>query len=148
MAGFRTYDPKAYVVSIGALILGGFAPDKWLSAKRKTALFTSTAGASGEVARSKMNDARGEIEFTTLASSATNDVLSALVLLDDESGQGVGPFQLADLNGTTLLHAPNAWIVGYPDTELAKEIGEVPWKIECDVLAIFRGGKSPLGGIG
>lgn len=145
MSGFRTYDPKAHTFSLGGLILHGYAENKWLSAKRKSALFVSVAGASGEVVRSKMNDRRGEIEFVALAGSSVNDQLSALITLDDHTGQGVGAFTGVDGNGTTVLHAPNAWVTAYPDVELAKEIGEVIWKIECDAFAIFRGGLSTVG---
>lgn len=145
MAGFKTYDPKAHTVSLGGLILFGFAKSKWLTAKRKGPLFSSTAGASGEVVRSKMADARGEIEFSAIASSQVNDALSALITLDDATGQGVGAFTLVDGNGTTVLHAPNVWIISYPDVDLAEEVGDTVWKLECDKLAIFRGGLSPLG---
>ena len=136
----KTYDPKANVVTLGGLILGGFAENKFLSVKRVTDTFSDQVGASGEVARSKSNDRRGEIELTTLASSATNDALSALAILDEQTGSGVGAFQLSDANGTTLVHAANAWIARMPDTELAKEVGETNWKIRCDSVDIFRGG--------
>lgn len=138
-----TYDPKANTITLGTLILSGFAENKFLSAKRKTATFSSQVGCSGEVARTKSNDRRGEITFTTLASSPTNDALSNLLELDENTGGGVGPFQLADLNGTTLLHAFNAWLTKAPDTELAKELGEVEWVIEVDSLDVFRGGNIP-----
>ncbi len=140
-----TYDPKANTITLGNLILGGFAENKFLTIKRKSATFTSQVGASGEVARSKSNDRRGEITFTTIASSPTNDALSALAVLDEQTGGGVGPFQLLDLNGTTLVHAANAWITKYPDKELAKEVGEVEWMIECDSIDIFVGGELPGG---
>lgn len=142
----RTYDPKANVVTLGNLILQGFAENKFLSAKRVTDTFSDQVGCSGEVARSLSNDRRGEIEFTTVAFSPTNDLLSDLAQLDELTGQGVGAFQLQDFNGTTLLHAPNAWITRYPDTELAKEAGETVWKIRCDSLDVFRGG-TIVGGI-
>ena len=142
----KTYDPKANVITLGGLILQGFAENKFLSAKRTSATFTTQIGASGEVARTKSNDRRGEITFTTLASSSTNDALSALALLDEQTGAGVGAFQLQDANGTTLLHAANAWVSKYPDTELGKELGETEWMISCDSLDVFRGGTSTVGG--
>ena len=142
----KTYDPKANVISVGNLLISGFAENKFLSAKRMEKTFDSKAGCDGEVARSKMNDRRGEVELTLLASAASNDALSALAQLDEQTGGGVGPFQLSDQNGTTLLHSPNCWIEKYPDTELAKDVGEAMWMITCDSLDVFRGGLD-LGGI-
>lgn len=81
-----------------------------------------------------------------MASSTVNDALSNLAILDAQTGGGVGVFQCVDNNGTTRLHAANAWISKMPDTELAKELGEVTWMVECDVLEIFRGGEA-LGGL-
>jgi hypothetical protein len=141
-----TYDPKANVATLGNLILGGYAENKFISAKRKTPTFSSQVGADGKVARSKSNDRRGEVTLTLLAASTTNDALSNLAILDEQTGAGVGPFQLQDLNGTTLIHGANAWITKMPDTELAKELGEVEWMIEVDSMDVFRGGLA-LGGI-
>ena len=141
----KTYDPKANVITLGPLILQGFAENKFLSAKRVTATFSTQVGASGEVARSKSNDRRGQVTLTTIASSITNDALSALAILDEQTGGGVGAFQVVDLNGTTLLHAQNAWVSKMPDTELGKELGETEWMIECDSLDVFRGGIIPGG---
>jgi hypothetical protein len=140
-----TYDPKAHTISLGNLILFGFAENKFLSAKRAADTFDSKAGASGEVARWRINDRRGEVTFTTLASSTVNDQLSNLMILDEQTGQGVGAFQVVDNNGTTKLHAANAWIKRAPDTELAKELGEVEWMVVCDSLDVFRGGEIPGG---
>jgi Protein of unknown function (DUF3277) len=137
----KTYDPKEHVVTLGGLILQGFAENKFISVKRVSPTFTDQVGASGEVVRSKSNDRRGEVTFTVLASSTVNDALSALITLDEQTGAGVGAFQVVDLNGTSVQHSPNAWISKWPDWERGKESGENEWTFRLDNLTPFVGGE-------
>ena len=116
---------------------GTFITIRWLNDA-----FASTVGAHGQVARSRTNDNRAEIEITLMQTSPTNAALSAIWLADKNSpgGAGIGGFLVADLNGTSLHTAGNAWIKRSPDVEYANEPGTRVWLLECDNLRDFTGG--------
>ncbi len=97
-------------------------------------------GVSGEGGRTKNNNNGGSLEYTCLAQSQDNDTLSAIAAADELLGTGQGALFLKELNGTTVVHSSAAWIKKLPDTERAKEAGEVTWIFDCDDLQIFNGG--------
>ena len=136
----RTYDPAAVLPSFLGGILTGFADGTFISVERNEDGFTLVVGASGESARAQSRNKSGVVTFTILATSQTNDYLSAIAEADEALGTGVGEFQMAELNGTTLIHATNAWVKKMPKVERGKEVSTVEWTIECEDLGIFAGG--------
>ncbi len=136
----KNYDPSLYRVIFAGSPLNGFADGTWITAARRNPTFTMTAGADGEVARAKSNDKTGSIVFTLLQTSQSNDVLSALALVDELTGNGVGPVLIQDLNGTTLVQGETAFIEKPADVTLAKEIEAREWTILVGKMNIFVGG--------
>lgn len=136
----KTYDPAKHLLSFAGNLLGSPGKDTFIKASRNEDGFTLAKGVSGEGTRTKNNNHSGTVEYTTMASSQTNDILSAIAAADELLGIGVGPLFMKELNGTSVLHAQNAWIKKLPDTERAKEAGEVTWVFECDDLQIYQGG--------
>ncbi len=137
---FPTYDPALHLFSFAGNILTGAGKDKFIKASRDEDSFTKHKGVAGEGGRSKNNNRGGTVEFTVLAQSQTNDILSAILAGDELLGTGVGALFLKELNGTTVLAASNAWLKRVPDTERGKEAGEVTWMWDCDDLEMFNGG--------
>lgn len=128
----KTFDPDQIVFSFALLPIKGWAEDTFINVSRITEAFTSVAGADGEVVRTKSNDNRLRIEVTLMATSDSNDVLSALhnVDLEEPNGAGVGPLSLMDLSGRQLLAEPEAWIANAPDIEYSRSVGSRTWVFE------------------
>jgi hypothetical protein len=136
----RTYDAAKVNVSFSGIPLGGFAPDTFLTVERNEDAFTLVVGASGEAARSQSRNRSGRVTLTVMATSQTNDVLSALHNADELQGTGVGALFIKELNGTTLVSAESAWVVKMAPLERGAEVGTVEWVIECESLDTFVGG--------
>lgn len=135
----KTYNFKDVAVIFGTRALSGFA-EAGVTATRAEDSFTDSAGADGEVSRSRTNDRRGNIEITLQQTSDSNDFLSESIVADENSGAGVKPITIKDSNGTTLAFAREAWVLKPADTGLARESGDRVWTIRCAALDIFVGG--------
>ena len=135
-----TYDPLLNVFSFAGLNITGFAPDTYISVERNEDAFTLVVGASGEATRSHNRNRSGTVTLTLMASSLSNDALSAIAVADELSGAGVSALFLKEANGTTLVMASNAWIRKLPTVDRAKEAGTAEWVFECEDLSIFVGG--------
>ncbi len=140
MSRTPTYDPGQHFASFGSIPLLGIADGTFISVERISEAFTSVAGAGGEVARVRMRDKRGKIKVTLMATSPTNDLLSAVAQLDETTGAGEARFHITDGNGTTRVMAANAWISKLPSTEFSKDMPHRDWEFECDNLELFVGG--------
>jgi hypothetical protein len=136
----RTYDANKVVVVFGANILTGFADGSFLTVERSEDSFTVYVGSSGEVARSRSNNKTGTSTLKLMQTSLSNDILSAYMVADELSGQGIVPFQVKDLQGTTLVLAKESWVLKPADAEFAREAGEREWKIQHAELEVFIGG--------
>lgn len=138
----RIYDANQVQVSFSGVPCDGFADGDFLTITKEADAFTSVVGSDGNVARSKSNDRRATVEIRLLQTSLTNDLLSAIHKADLEAngGAGIGAFLVADLNGTSLYAAGNAWIKRSPDVTYGREAQERVWTLEVDVLQDFTGG--------
>lgn len=136
-----TYDPAMFNFSFAGIPLsGGIAPDSFFKASRDEDGYTKQVGADGHAVRTRNNNRGGSITFTVMADSPLNDALSAVANSDELLANGIGVAHATELNGTTALHAENAWIKKMPDTERGKEAGTTEWLIDCADLEIFNGG--------
>lgn len=136
----KTYDPAKNLLSFLGNLIGGFGPDTYIAVSRNEQGFTFQAGAGGEGVRTQNRNRSGTVTVTLLASSSSNDILSAIAAADELAGTGVGALFLKELNGTTVVSAQNAWIQKRPDVQRAKEAGVVEWVFECEDLESFAGG--------
>lgn len=136
----KSYDPAQVSVTFAGIIVEGYADGTFITAARNNQSFTLKVGSSGEGARAKSNDRSGMVTLTLMQNSASNDLLSAQMALDEASGDGIGSLLIKDLSGTTLCSAETAWLQKPADVEFAKEISDRQWVIETDVLNIFAGG--------
>ena len=136
----KTYDPKAVLVIFAGIPIEGIADGTFVTAVRDNPAFTSLVGSDGEGARALSNDTSGTITLTLLQTSISNALLSAVINVDENTGDGVGPFLLKDNSGTTLLAAESAWIEKTADAEYGREISNREWVIKTDNLQILHGG--------
>jgi hypothetical protein len=136
----KNYDPAKVRVTFAGSPLSGFADGTFITASRRNPTWSMTAGADGEVARSKSNDRTGTVVITLLQSSQSNDALSAKAALDELSGTGVGSILIQDLFGTTLVQGEVGFIEKPADVVLAKEIEAREWTILVDRMNMTVGG--------
>lgn len=136
----KTYDPGLVVVSIGGNIISGFADGTFISVERTSDSFSKQVGADGEVTRVRSRDRSGSITLTLMASSLSNDILTALHKLDELSGTGVVPFLLKDLAGTTLVAAQSCWIRKPANVEFGKELSNREWALDANPIVMTVGG--------
>lgn len=142
---FGTYDPQKVTVVVGNLTLIGYA-DTFVKAYRNEEIFTYVPSADGHGTRVRNANRSGRIEVTLKGSSPSNDALQTLAIQDELNGTGVKPVLVKDGSGTALAQGQNAWIIKIPDLERAKELGDVTWIIETDILAPKQGGTTPIPG--
>lgn len=136
----KTYNPADVVCIVSGIKVEGYADGTFITAARDNPSFTNGSGADGEGWRAKTNDKIGTITLTLLQTSLSNDALSALIALDEASGDGVGPFLLKDNSGRTLIQAETCWLEKPADSEFAREVTNREWVIKTDSLNPFIGG--------
>lgn len=139
-AGFYTFDPSQVAASLGEILLSGWAEDTMIEAERPEQMYVSVAGVDGQVTRVKTSDKRGTVAFNLMQSSDTNDLLSALMISDEQSNAGVRPLLIKDVSGRTVLSATSAWIQKAPNVGLSKTAQSRIWVVECAKLEVFVGG--------
>lgn len=139
----KVYSQDEVSVNIaGNPIDGGRGDDEFISITQNEDDFTAKSGVDGEVTRSRNKNRITRIVLTLQATSASNDILSAIHNLDlkTDGGSGIFPIQVRDRAGTQVFIAPEAWIVKAPDLKFAKESGQTPWLIDCAEPERFDGG--------
>lgn len=136
----KTYDPLEISCVFLGIPISGFANGTFVEAERNEDTFTLTVGASGEGARARNRNKSGQVTFTLLATSSSNDLLAAVAAADELNGTGSGPLFIKDRLGTTVAVAANAWVKKQPKIEYGKEVSDRQWVIECEALEIFSGG--------
>lgn len=136
----KTYDPKQMKITFGGLILGAFADGTFLEVERDEDTFSRKVGASGEACWVRNRNRGGKITFTVMQDSLTNDGLSAFVVVDELTGQGVQSFFAAEANGTTAVHSGECRISKPAKVTRGKEHNSVEWTIDCADIDIFNGG--------
>jgi hypothetical protein len=142
MSSTTVYTPDAVTASIAGINIEGAADGEWLSLKMVSDQYSDVIGTQGDVARSRSNDYRADVEVTLLQTSPTNDLLSALAEADRNSlnGAGVGSFQIKDNSGRSLYYAAEAWIMKLPDVSFDRTVKERKWTIRCARLVPYTGG--------
>ncbi len=137
---FRNFDPAKHIISFKGIILLAPAAGTYASAERHEDTFSYQYGAHGDLARTRIRKRGGRVTVTLMGISPTNDQLSTILLLDERTGLGYGALQIQDLNGTTVVHATNAWIVRPPNVAVADEHTDREWTFDCESLDMFVGG--------
>lgn len=139
------WDPQKFKITVGAISVVQFAAGTFIKASFNEDLYSLEIGADGGGCRVRNANESGRFEITLLKSSPTNDLFSALAILDRQSGLGIVPVQVKDLSGTAVANAEHAWVVKPADIERGKELGDVTWILETEKLELVQGGIRQLG---
>lgn len=139
-----SYDPSQVIVTVGAVILSGFSDGDYVTARRSEDVYFTRVGADGGVARARNSNKMGEFEFKLLQTSAVNDLLSALIAVDDlvNDGKAIFPIGVVDGSGRSLATASKCWVKSIPEMTMSKEVGERIWVFSAADLRLFHGGGS------
>lgn len=145
MSLYGTFDPTKVTFVLGSITAEGYA-DSFIKAYRNEDAFSIVVSADGKVTRVRNANRSGRFEVTLKNSSPTNDLFQAQAILDEQTGGGIAPALVKDGSGTAHAQGKNSWIVKQPDLERAKELGDVTWIIETDILDMGQGGTTPIPG--
>lgn len=139
----KTYNGKKVAVIWGAIIFQGLAQDgDAISVTFDEDHVTKAVGMDGEVARAMNANRTGKITVRLMATSLTNQLLSAAKELDAASGTAYYPLTVKDASGLDIHFAKEAWILKTPDSSYSKEIGIREWVFDCGQLISNPGGIS------
>jgi hypothetical protein len=135
----KQYDPKLITLQFAGIIVEGYADGSFVEIEEETEGFEDYSGTDGSVSRSKSSDERGTVTIKLAQTSPTNVLFSSLHQQDKDepNGAGVGQFLLEDRgNGTTLVRADEAWIMGRPKMDYERAVKEREWKIRLAKMEV------------
>ena len=137
-----TYDAQSVALIFAAVPLAGYADGEFMRITPNSEGFQLVMGVDGQGTRSKTGNGSGRLTTPLMQSSASNDACSAIHSLDllAEGGAGIGVLSMIDTSGRSLLLAPEAWIVGWPEQGWDRTAGSREWVFEWADAEIFIGG--------
>lgn len=133
----KTYDPKSVAIIIGGAIITGWVR---VAVEYEDDAYEHSVGVDGEEMRTKKNDLRATMTLALNQSSLSNDVLSALAVLDRTVNGGAVPALIKDNSGRSLMSSESIWVKRVPS--LSREAGpsEVEWTFSVSNAVITHGG--------
>jgi hypothetical protein len=102
--------------------------------------FTPISSSDGHTTWSMNPSTLATVTITLMASSPSNDALSALHIADRVTGLGVFPLTVKDNSGRDLFASDAARIIKMATITKGKEIGTREWTISCANSTMFVGG--------
>jgi hypothetical protein len=136
----KTYNPKKVIFTFLGQLITGYADGTFVTVEQASDAFSTTIGADGEAARSQSADESGTFKIVLLQTSAANDILSAALARDRQTGLNTGPAMLKDASGRSLAIANEAWVQKVANIEFGKEIVGREWTIASGSIKQFVGG--------
>ena len=138
----RTYAPDSISLSLGGVLITGYAPDSIVKHERNADSFTKRVGADGKVTRTASADRSGRITITLQQASPSNTYLQSLLLADEAGLAGTVPYLMKDNNGLTTHASGYAWVVRQADDDHTNEAGDREWILDCSDLNSVMGESS------
>ena len=141
-----TYSPESVVVVISndkfTHTISGYADGTFLNITRLVDHATLYNGADATNARVVRAVKNCDVTLTLHQASESNDVLSQLLLLDEQSRDGSDVFSITirDTTGRTVASTSAAFIGTSPDIGMGTDIGERDWVLRAINLNIHAGG--------
>lgn len=144
--GFKSWNINDLAISLNAVPLddGGYGDDEVMTVEWNADQYEDFLGADGEVTRSETNDFRATVTLRFAQTAAGNDRLTALLQADllTKNGAGAGVFLARDKEGSLIITAERAWVMGMPPVKAGKTVQVVEWKIRlANARASFIGGR-------
>jgi len=146
MPGIATYDPSKVVLSVGGAEINGYADGEFINVDRANDTFNKSTGADNRTVRIKQNDFSGSITITLSQTSESNNILSAFMILDETTNDGIVPVLIKDLLGSSVYVSAYAWVRKPPAGAYGKDDSNREWVLDCANLDIFHGGNPDFQG--
>jgi hypothetical protein len=127
------------MISFANIPIEGWADGDFIIISNEGDAFGDVIGTDGEVTRYHTNDDRANVTIRTMQSAEANDALSAMLQIDQLTGEGIGAFFARDTLGTSEYRGENAWIVKPPDATFGREAKEREWHIRVAKLVRVDG---------
>ncbi len=140
----RTYSPADIKIVVGGIELTGMADTSFVTIEFAADSFTKKVGADGSVTRVRVADDSASVTVKLLQSSASNEVLTALMEADRAGLTGALPLIVKDANGNSLYTCGKSWIATRPSVDYSNDIGTLEWKLDCDHLTAFFGASNEV----
>lgn len=147
-----SYSPESVVIVIGnnnfSHTINGYADGTFISMARTVPHATLYTGADGSNARVVRAVRNYDITLTLHQASESNDVLSQLLIRDEDSRNGDDVFYITikDTSGRTVASSPSAFIGTTPDVSFGTELTEVAWVIHAIGMDFYSGGNGRFTG--
>lgn len=145
-----TYSPESVHVVISnskfSHVMSGYADGTFLNITRTIPHATLYTGADASNVRLVRNVKNCDVTLTLHQGSETNDVLSQLLALDEESRNGDDIFAITikDMSGRTVASSNSAFIGTTPDVGFGTDVGTRDWILHAINLDIVVGGNGKL----
>ena len=143
-----TYSPEdvACVISNDRFshTISGYTDGTFLTVSRVIPASTLYTGADGTNARTIRAVKNLDLTFTLHQSSESNDILSALLVLDEQARNSDELFSITikDTIGRTLVSSPTCFIGTTPDLDFATDITDRQWVLHCVGSTVHIGGNA------
>lgn len=134
------FDPKKVIVTYGFAVIGGVADGTFINVTRREDSHDLQIGAYGDALFITKNDKSGLVAVTLLQSSLSNDVLSGIIISQEEGLLGTLPLTIKDLSGNSIYFAREAKILKPPDAGYGTSGENREWGFLCGSLQSFVGG--------
>lgn len=144
MAPLKEYDPGEVALTIGVFIITGFAPGTFITVAREAQTYTKTAGADGEVARTKSRNRSGSVTFVLMGTSPSNADLAAILIADENAGTGVTDLMIKDNSGNDLHIAAESWGQKPPNAPYGDELSNREYVWDCADITMISAGSGPV----
>lgn len=135
-----THDPKDVILTIDGKIISGFPKGSFLTVERDEDSFSYQPNVDGGGTRSMNHNRAGKFTFQLARNSDSNQILSTLMLIDEQTGAGTFSVLVKDNRGSSLHAAETAWVVKPAAAEYADEATPREWVLQTDELVTNVGG--------
>lgn len=132
-----TYNSQSVTMVFGGKLITGWADGDFVKVAFNDDAVMLTMGTDGVGTRSFSRNYSGTVEITLMASSPSNDYLSAVYVADQQSATGVLPFLLRDSSGSTLVTAESMWVRKQVDVAYSRQITQRVWTLESDAITMI-----------
>jgi hypothetical protein len=132
------------IAASGAKTMTGFGEGTFIEVTRDEDAFTKTTGANGEVTRTKRNNNGGKIVMTLLQGSQSNEDLSDLINIDENTGFGSFSIIVQDNSGGSVYTGSSAWILKHSDVTLSSGHEARVWTIDVAHLLMTTKGNTTI----
>ena len=142
MAGNVTvYSPDRVLFIYAGIPLGGYGEGTFISVEPEADDTSHKVSADGDVGIARSTNEVVQITATFLQTSASNDLLMALLQADRlKKTVSVAPALIQDLSGRTLFVSSRSWIRRKPNVVFSREVEEREWMFGAVPSTYFIGG--------